>query len=53
MEIENDLTVTEFLESEGIERQEVLVARNDTIISGSHQLEDGDIIEVFDVIAGG
>jgi thiamine biosynthesis protein ThiS len=45
--------VSEFLDSQGIERQEVLVSRNGTIISESHVLEDGDTVEVFDVIAGG
>jgi len=45
--------VDELLDDEGIERQEVLVSRNGTIISGRHELEDGDRIRVFDVIAGG
>ena len=53
IEVEEDLSVSDFLEGQGIERQEVLVSRNGTIISGSHTLEDGDTIEVFDVIAGG
>ncbi|QGA81029.1 sulfur carrier protein ThiS [Candidatus Nanohalobium constans] len=51
--VEEGTTVSGFLESEGIERQEVLVSRNGTIISDSHELEDDDEIEVFDVIAGG
>lgn len=41
------------LERQDIERQEVLVSRNGTVISGKHELEEGDEIEVFDVIAGG
>lgn len=45
--------VDELLENESIERQEVLVSRNGTIISGKHELQDGDKIRVFDVIAGG
>jgi thiamine biosynthesis protein ThiS len=45
--------VDELLNSQGIERQEVLVSRNGTIISGKHELSDGDTIKVFDVIAGG
>ncbi|MFB6158157.1 MAG: MoaD/ThiS family protein [Candidatus Nanohalobium sp.] len=53
LEVEDGLSVSEFLEKQGIERQEVLVSRNSTIISGSHTLEDGDTVEVFDVIAGG
>ena len=53
VDVESGTDVSEFLESQGIERQEVLVSRNDTIISDSHVLEDGDTVEVFDVIAGG
>ncbi|MFB6100874.1 MAG: MoaD/ThiS family protein [Candidatus Nanohalobium sp.] len=53
LEVEEGRSVSEFLDDQGIERQEVLVSRNGTIISGSHELEDGDTVEVFDVIAGG
>jgi thiamine biosynthesis protein ThiS len=53
LDVEEGTRVSEFLKEQGIERQEVLVSRNGTIISGSHRLEDGDEIEVFDVIAGG
>ena len=53
IEVEEGTNTDEFLEQEGIERQEVLVSRNETIISGKHELEDGDEIRVFDVIAGG
>lgn len=53
LEVEEGTNVSDFLEEQGIERQEVLVSRNGTIISGSHMLEEGDTIEVFDVIAGG
>lgn len=48
-----DIGVDEFLEDQGIERHEVLVSRNGTIISGKHKLEDGDTLKVMDVIAGG
>lgn len=53
MDVDEDTSVSKFLEVQGIERQEVLVSRNGTIISGSHTLSSGDEIEVFDVIAGG
>lgn len=53
LEVEEGLMVDELLDREGIERQEVLVSRNGTIISGKHELEDEDKIRVFDVIAGG
>lgn len=53
IEVKEGKTTGELLDQEDIERQEVLVSRNDTIISGKHELEDGDEIKVFDVIAGG
>ena len=53
VDIEEGTSVSDFLNGQGIERQEVLVSRNGTIISGSHELQDSDEIEVFDVIAGG
>lgn len=53
IEVEEDKGVDEFLDSQGIEREEVLVSRNGTIISGKHKLEDGDELKVMDVIAGG
>lgn len=52
-EVDKGLTVAEFLDDQGIERQEVLVSRDGTIISEAAELEDGDVINVFDVIAGG
>ena len=53
VKVDDSTSVSDFLKDQGIERQEVLVSRNGTIISGSHEIEDGDEIEVFDVIAGG
>lgn len=53
MEVEEGTTVDDFLEDRGIEREEVLVARNGAIISGRHILEPGDTVKVMDVIAGG
>ena len=53
IEVNEGTGVDDFLESQGIEREEVLVSRNGTIISGKHQLEDGDELKVMDVIAGG
>mgnify|MGYP006275023207 FL=1 len=41
------------MKDEGIPVEEVLVSKNGTIISSQHELEDGDRIRVFDVIAGG
>lgn len=53
LNVDEGLMVDQLLEQEGIERQEVLVSRNGTIISGKHELESDDKIRVFDVIAGG
>lgn len=52
-EVAEGLIVAEFLDERGIERQEVLVSRDGKIIAESAVLEDGDEINVFDVIAGG
>jgi len=52
-DVDEGLTVAEFLDERGIERQEVLVSRDGKIIAESAVLEDGDEINVFDVIAGG
>ncbi|MFB6204562.1 MAG: MoaD/ThiS family protein [Candidatus Nanohaloarchaea archaeon] len=46
-------SVGELLESEGVPVQEVLVSKDGTIVSDRHELENGDRIRVFDVIAGG
>lgn len=53
IELKQGKGVDEFLDDQGIEREEVLVSRNGTIISGKHKLEDGDELKVMDVIAGG
>ena len=53
VEVEGGTEIDEFLKSRGIATEEVLVSRNGTIISGKHELEDGDEIRVMDVIAGG
>ena len=52
-EVSEGLKVGEFLDQQGIERQEVLVSRDGKLISETAELEDGDEINVFDVIAGG
>ena len=52
-EVNDGIEVGEFLDNQGIERQEVLVSREGKIVSETAELEPGDEIEVFDVIAGG
>lgn len=51
--MENGLTVQQLLKNKGIEKEEVLVSRNGTIITDKHVLENGDTVKVMDVIAGG
>jgi len=53
IEVKEGTGVDEFLDAQGIEREEVLVSRNGKIISGKHKLEDKDELKVMDVIAGG
>lgn len=53
IEVDRDVSVQQFLKDEGIPVEEVLVSKNGTIISSQHELDDGDRIRVFDVIAGG
>lgn len=43
----------QLLEEQGIERQEVLVSKNGTIVTDNHSIEEGDEIRIMDVIAGG
>lgn len=52
-EVEEGLKIGDFLDDQGIERQEVLVSRDGKIVSETAELDPGDEIEVFDVIAGG
>ena len=53
-EVETDAeTIKDFLEELDVEPEEVLVARNGTIVSENQELEEGDELKVMDVIAGG
>lgn len=53
LELQKGTDVKQLLDKQGIERQEVLVSRNGTILTDNHEIEDGDEIRVMDVIAGG
>lgn len=53
LELEEATSIGQVLKSEGIESQEVLAAKNGTIVSEKHELEEGDTLTVMDVIAGG
>ncbi|PSG98683.1 MAG: hypothetical protein BRC29_00980 [Nanohaloarchaea archaeon SW_7_43_1] len=53
LELKERTDVKQLLDKQGIERQEVLVSRNGTILTDNHEIKDGDEIRVMDVIAGG
>lgn len=54
METDADVeTVRELLDEIEVSAEEVLVARNGTIVSSGTELEEGDTVRVMDVIAGG
>jgi sulfur carrier protein ThiS len=53
LELEKGTDVKQLLEDQGIERQEVLVSKNGTIVTDNHEIEDGDSLKIMDVIAGG
>lgn len=46
-------TVGELLKELEVPREEVLVARNGTIVATDADLEEGDTVKVLEVIAGG
>lgn len=53
IDLEKGTDVKQLLENQGIERQEVLVSKNGTIVTDNHEIEEGDCIKIMDVIAGG
>jgi sulfur carrier protein len=53
MEIKDDKTVKDLLNSIDIASETVVVKKNDTIVIDEELLEDGDLIEVIQVIYGG
>jgi sulfur carrier protein len=53
VELPGPLRVGALLERLGINRESVLVIRDDTLVPGDALLEDADTIEVRPVISGG
>ncbi len=53
MEIANEMTIKEILETMDISSETVLVKRNNEIVIEEEILENGDVIEVIRVIFGG
>lgn len=53
VEMAGPLNVLQLLERLGMNRESVLVIRNDTLVTGDVKLADDDVVEVRPVISGG
>ena len=53
VELRGPLAVGALLQRLGINRESVLVIRNDTLVPGDTVLDDADTVEVRPVISGG
>jgi sulfur carrier protein len=53
MEVRGPLAVSTLLDRLGINRESVLVIREDTLVPGDTVLDDADTVEVRPVISGG
>ena len=53
LKVEDGADIKDVLEKIDVEPQEVLVSREDTILTEKHEVEEEDELKVMDVIAGG
>ncbi len=53
IEVQGPVRVSALLDRLDIDRETVLVIRNDTLVPGDEVLADGDAIEIRPVISGG
>lgn len=53
LKVEDGADIKDVLEKIDVEPQEVLVSRDNTILTEKHEVEEEDELKVMDVIAGG
>jgi sulfur carrier protein len=53
LELQGPMSVAKLLGRLDLNRESVLLIRNDTLVPGDSMLEDSDVVEVRPVISGG
>ena len=53
IEVPGPVSVVALLQRLELNRESVLVIRDDTLVAGDAQLADGDVVEIRPVISGG
>jgi sulfur carrier protein len=53
LELTGPMSVVKLMNRLELNRESVLIIRNDTLVPGDAMLEDGDVVEVRPVISGG
>jgi sulfur carrier protein len=53
MTMEGPMSVTKLLNRLDLNRESVLLVRNDTLVPGDTMLDDADVVEIRPVISGG
>jgi sulfur carrier protein len=51
--VDGPMSVTKLMRRFDLNREAVLLVRNDTLVPGDEMLDDGDVIEIRPVISGG
>jgi sulfur carrier protein len=53
LEVPGPMSVAKLMNRLDLNREAVLIIRNDTLVPGDSMLDDGDVVEVRPVISGG